>query len=182
MRERILAAAERRIRAAGYNAVSFREIAAEVGVKSASVHCYFPQKQGLGAVLVRRYSQIFTAELGQISTTPKSPETMFRSYLQLHLDVLVIDQLICLCAILGAVFIGFPEKINVEMRRFFRPISTGCLKPCRPRPISRMHCRRLRLSPDCKARRSFLRCCRTALPLTARPPACWRPTAHYRYP
>jgi TetR/AcrR family transcriptional repressor of nem operon len=64
MRERILAAAERRIRAAGYNVVSFREIAAEVGVKSASVHCYFPQKQGLGAVLVRRYSQIFTAELG----------------------------------------------------------------------------------------------------------------------
>jgi len=39
MRERIPAAAERRIRAAGYNAVSFREIVAEVAVKSAYVHC-----------------------------------------------------------------------------------------------------------------------------------------------
>ncbi len=86
MRERILAAAERRIRTAGYNAVSFREIGAEVGVKSASVHYHFTQKQDLSAALVRRYTQNFTAKLGQISTTPKSPETMFRTYLQLHRD------------------------------------------------------------------------------------------------
>ena len=86
MRERILAAAERRIRTAGYNAVSFREIAAEVGVKSGSVHYHFTQKQDLSAALVRRYTQNFTPKLGQISTTPKSPETMFRTYLQLHRD------------------------------------------------------------------------------------------------
>jgi len=64
MRERIPAAAERRIRAAGYNAVSFREVAAEVGVKSTSVHYHFCQEQDQGADLARRYTQNFTAELG----------------------------------------------------------------------------------------------------------------------
>ncbi len=119
MRERILAAAERRIRAAGYNAVSFREIAAEVGVKSASVHYHFPRKQDLGAALVGRYTENFSAELERISATAKDPETLFRSYLQLHRDALMIDQSICLCAILGAESIGLPEKVNVEVRRFF---------------------------------------------------------------
>src|SRR3712207_8206920 len=43
--ERIMDAAERRIRAAGYGGFSFRELAAEVGVKSASVHHHFPTKR-----------------------------------------------------------------------------------------------------------------------------------------
>ena len=36
--EEILASAERLARDAGYNGFSFRDIAAEVGIKSASVH------------------------------------------------------------------------------------------------------------------------------------------------
>ena len=40
----IMDAAERRMRIGGFNGFSFREIAADVGVKSSSVHYHFPTK------------------------------------------------------------------------------------------------------------------------------------------
>ena len=47
----ILDIAERRMRQTGYNAVSYRDIAAEMGIKSASLHYHFPKKADLGAAL-----------------------------------------------------------------------------------------------------------------------------------
>ena len=43
MRETILDAAEKRIRSVGYNAFSFRDLADDVGIRSASIHYHFPQ-------------------------------------------------------------------------------------------------------------------------------------------
>ena len=54
MRERILSAAEKRVRAVGFNAVSFRDLANDVGVKSSSVHYHLPRKQDLGEQLGKR--------------------------------------------------------------------------------------------------------------------------------
>jgi TetR/AcrR family transcriptional repressor of nem operon len=149
--ERILDAAERRIRGAGYNAVSFRDIAGDVGVKSASVHYHFAQKQDLGAALVRRYKERFVTALESISTGRDRPDSsgspdgrpaMFRAYLELYRDALIIDQSVCLCAILGAEAIGLPELIRAEIRLFFQanidwlgktfapwPVRTGAMSP-----------------------------------------------------
>ena len=55
-RNNILDVAERRMRMSGYNAVSFRDIAGEIGIKSASLHYHFPKKADLGLALVERYS------------------------------------------------------------------------------------------------------------------------------
>jgi AcrR family transcriptional regulator len=44
----------------GYDGFSFRELAADVGVKSASVHHHFPTKAILGAGVARRYTDRFT--------------------------------------------------------------------------------------------------------------------------
>ncbi|WP_234804713.1 TetR/AcrR family transcriptional regulator [Sinorhizobium americanum] len=52
-------AAEERIRRTGYSGFSFREIAADVGVKSASVHYHFPTKEKLAAAVARRYTDRF---------------------------------------------------------------------------------------------------------------------------
>ena len=45
----IMDAAERRMRIGGFNGFSFREIAADAGVKSSSVHYHFPTKEKLAA-------------------------------------------------------------------------------------------------------------------------------------
>ena len=56
-RSAILDVAERRIRAHGYNGFSFREIADEIGIKSASVHYHFPTKADLAAAVAKRYRE-----------------------------------------------------------------------------------------------------------------------------
>ncbi len=63
----ILDAAERFARTVGYNGFSFRDIAAEIGIKSASVHYHFPTKGDLGAALARRYADRFFERLGAAS-------------------------------------------------------------------------------------------------------------------
>ena len=45
--ERLMDLAEARIREAGYRGFSFRDLAAEIGIKSASVHHHFPTKAGM---------------------------------------------------------------------------------------------------------------------------------------
>ena len=59
----LLDAAEIAMRSRGYHGVSFRELADDVGIKSASVRYYFLQKEDLAVALVTRYSKTFFADL-----------------------------------------------------------------------------------------------------------------------
>src|SRR5712672_2079853 len=57
--QRLMDLAEARIREAGYRGFSFRDLAAEIGIKSASVHHHFPTKAGMAAAVARRYRERF---------------------------------------------------------------------------------------------------------------------------
>ena len=73
----LLDAAEIAMRSRGYHGVSFRELADDVGIKSASVHYYFPQKEDLTVALVTRYSKTFFADLDKRAGS--APSSQFRS-------------------------------------------------------------------------------------------------------
>jgi len=64
MRDAILKAAEARIRRNGFHGFSFRDLAEDVGIKSASVHYYFPTKADLGVSLMRNYQEQMLAAFG----------------------------------------------------------------------------------------------------------------------
>jgi AcrR family transcriptional regulator len=53
-RETILRAARTRARAHGYGGLNFRDLATDVGIKSASIHYHFPTKADLGAAVAKR--------------------------------------------------------------------------------------------------------------------------------
>src|SRR6266702_3037130 len=55
-KSRILAVARYMVQAHGYNALSIREVANEVGIKGPAVHHHYPTKGDLGAALARQYS------------------------------------------------------------------------------------------------------------------------------
>ncbi|MEM7678447.1 MAG: TetR/AcrR family transcriptional regulator, partial [Myxococcota bacterium] len=61
----ILKAAEEMVRQGGYNAFSFRAIADVVGIKSSSVHYYFPTKEDLGVAVAKYYTHRFIESLGE---------------------------------------------------------------------------------------------------------------------
>lgn len=116
--EEILDVAERLARQGGYNGFSFREIAAAVGVKSASVHYHFPTKQDLAAAVARRYTSNFLDALGA-PNSHSSAGSAISSYIDAYRKALVNDGLMCLCGIMGAEIDDLPPAVRVEAKRFF---------------------------------------------------------------
>ncbi len=117
MKEKIMVAAEKRVRGAGFAEMSFRDLAGDVGIKSASVHYHFPTKADLGEALVVRYAEQFKDKMDQIQMDDLT--IALEGFVGLYSDALVLDECICLCAILGAEAIGLPENVNSRTKAFF---------------------------------------------------------------
>ncbi len=116
---KILDIAERRMRQTGYNAVSYRDIAAEMGIKSASLHYHFPKKVDLGTTLVRRYAEKFRNHLELETQAISEPEPRLLAFIDIYRKALKQDQLVCLCAVLGAEAPGLPPEVTSEVKAFF---------------------------------------------------------------
>lgn len=114
---RILDIAERTARKGGYNSFSFRDIAAEIGIKSASVHYHFPTKEALGEALAERYTDRFLKALGAPDTAP--PQDMLQRYVALYGAALKDDGLMCLCGMFGAEIAQLPDAVARKTRSFF---------------------------------------------------------------
>jgi TetR/AcrR family transcriptional repressor of nem operon len=115
--ERLMDLAEARMREAGYGGFSFRDLAAAVGIKSASVHHHFPTKATMAAAVARRYGDRFFA-----AVAPRPNErgedviaiycAAFRAGLDRH-------GLMCLFGVLGAEAGGLSPEIANEIMSFF---------------------------------------------------------------
>ena len=115
-RERILDAAERRAREGGYHGFSFRDVAADVGVKSASVHYHFPSKAALGEALARRYAERAKTALG----TPGSASEAVAGVTAQFRNALAVEDRMCLCGVLGAERDVLPPEVAEATAGFFR--------------------------------------------------------------
>jgi len=118
-KEALLKAAENKVRLGGYSNFSFRELASEVGIKSASVHYHFPTKADLGAELAHQYTNSFLAALGEPSELKANGKNPIDVYTQLFRGALVTDKKMCLCGVLGAESDSLPDKVRFEVKRFF---------------------------------------------------------------
>ena len=117
--KQILDIAERRMRQTGYNAVSYRDIAAEMGIKSASLHYHFPKKEDLGVALTQRYSDNFVGALQDIVSSETNPQDRILAFVDIYSSELKRRGLVCLCAVLGAETAGLPDRVSVEIKNFF---------------------------------------------------------------
>lgn len=118
-KEALLKAAENKVRLGGYDNFSFRELASEVGIKSASVHYHFPTKADLGAELAHQYTNAFLTALGEPSSIHARGENPINVYTQLFRSALLTDDKMCLCGLLGAQSESLPDKVRIEVKRFF---------------------------------------------------------------
>ncbi len=117
--ERVLDAAEYRMRRGGYNAVSFRDLANDTGIKSSSVHYHFPHKEDLGVALVERYAQRFFDVLENASRKAETPKQKIQAFRSVYRMALSDDDAICLCGLLGAEMAGLPGKLVTAVQSFF---------------------------------------------------------------
>jgi len=114
--EAILDSAELRLRRGGYHDFSFRDLAADVGIKSASVHYHFPTKAALVGRAVARYSDRF---MDRVRDAPAGRERIDR-YLHVFRQTVSQSDAMCLCGLLAAEMPGLPDEVRREVRDFFQ--------------------------------------------------------------
>lgn len=116
---KIIAAAEKRMCAGGYHGFSFREIAADVGIKSASVHHHFPTKEDLAVAVVRSYTDREMERLGDPNDPSRQPDQLLASYIAIFRDALADKNRMCLCGLLASESASLPTGVTKEVQRFF---------------------------------------------------------------
>lgn len=117
-RESILAAARRAAQAHGYSGLNFRDLADEVGIKSASIYHHFPSKADLGAAVARRYWEDTAAQLDAMLTETPDPVRCLRRYPDVFRRSLENGNRMCLCSFMAAEYDDLPEAVKKEVQTF----------------------------------------------------------------
>jgi TetR/AcrR family transcriptional regulator, transcriptional repressor for nem operon len=117
IRDAILSSAEARMGRDGFHGFSFRDLAADVGIKSASVHYHFPTKADLGVRLMRNYQEQMLAAFGDAEDDRTLADKLgaVRDAYRRRLSKAGI----CLCGMLAAEHAGLPEPVGEALRDYF---------------------------------------------------------------
>ncbi len=115
---KILDAAESRIRSQGFNAFSFRDIASDVGIKSASVHYHFPTKADLGEAVLSRYAQRLNAYLTENSEKNQAKDQLQR-YIEHYENLLAKENAKCVAGMLASEQGSLPEDLAAAVKQYF---------------------------------------------------------------
>jgi len=115
---RILDVAERLVQQRGFNAFSYADIAAELGITTASLHYHFTNKAALGLALVERYALRFQLALDLLDDSAPNAAAKLVGYTEIYTEVLRQHRM-CLCGMLAADYLTLPEPMRASVLAFF---------------------------------------------------------------
>jgi TetR/AcrR family transcriptional repressor of nem operon len=115
---RILDAAEKLVQVRGFNAFSYADVAATVGISKAALHYHYPGKAELGEVLITRYSARFGQALAALDATAGTAPAKLDGYVGLFAAVLRAEKM-CLCGMLAAEYQTLPAPMQACVLSFF---------------------------------------------------------------
>jgi TetR/AcrR family transcriptional repressor of nem operon len=116
-REQLLSHAQVLIRQRGYNGFSYRDLAERVGVRTASIHYYFPTKDDLLIESIDNYAAEEARLMQGIDPTLQASERLNR-YAALFYGT-PADQ-VCLCGMLAADFASLSDRARQAVQSFYR--------------------------------------------------------------
>ena len=102
----------------GYNAMSYRDVADAIGIKTSSVHYYFPSKEDLGRAVINRYRETFKEALAKIDAEANDPCLKFDLYVELFVNTVRTGR-ICLCGMFASDLMTLSESIKNDVKQFF---------------------------------------------------------------
>jgi TetR/AcrR family transcriptional repressor of nem operon len=102
----------------GFNAFSYADIAASVGIRKASIHHHFPAKADLGVAMVGAYRKSFTDLLRTIDAKGGTSTARLERYAKLYEASLERERM-CLCGMLAFDASTLADPIQVEVNGFF---------------------------------------------------------------
>ncbi len=117
-KQRIMEAARLTVQDRGYGGLSFRELAKDVGIKSASIHHYFPTKGELGGALAERYTSDFARYLDALLEEGLDQAGCIKRYTDVFRNTLLNENRMCLGGIMAAEHKELPVEVRAEVVKF----------------------------------------------------------------
>ena len=114
------------MRRRGFNGFSYRDLAELVGVKTSSIHYYFPSKDDLALEAVKTYSASVSERLRHIDPNLSSAEQAAQ-YLAPLRATACGDQ-ICLAGMLSTETLCLPESVHGVLKEFYRMNETWLMR------------------------------------------------------
>jgi TetR/AcrR family transcriptional regulator, transcriptional repressor for nem operon len=124
---RILDVAERLVQRRGFNGFSYADVAAELGITTASLHYHFRGKAELGRALIERYTERFASALEEIDAQGGGSPAKLEAYARIYSDVLR-QRRMCLCGMLAADYETLPKPMRTAVLRFFEQNETWLVR------------------------------------------------------
>lgn len=118
-RDQLLAHAEKLIRTRGCNGFSYRDLAEHVGVKTSSIHYYFPGKDDLLYEAVEAHSARALASVRSIDTAQPA-HAQLDAYLTMMESKACGHGELCLGGMLAAEMMSLPDRVRGALQGFFR--------------------------------------------------------------
>jgi len=117
-RTQIMRHAERLIQERGYNGFSYRDLAALIGIKTSSIHYYFPQKEDLLLAVAQQYHLRWQEAIQTISPD-LSADAKLRAYVEVHRRAFCNTERICLASALAADIASLPDNVRKSVQNFY---------------------------------------------------------------
>jgi TetR/AcrR family transcriptional repressor of nem operon len=116
----VLDAAQQLVQQRGYNAFSYHDLAHEIGIKTASIHYYFPTKGDLGKALMNRYTRQIQDDLKDVDARTTDPKRKLKGFFELFAAGMCVDGgKLCLGCMLASDLLTLPDGLQDEVRTFF---------------------------------------------------------------
>ncbi len=115
---KVLDVAEFYTQTRGFNAFSYKDIQQDVGVKTSSIHYYFPTKHDLASAMTQRYIERFSEQLTQIDLENEKGIARLTALNKIYIAVLKQGKF-CLCGMLASDLLSLPQEVNDQLKQFF---------------------------------------------------------------
>ncbi|EEZ93741.1 TetR family transcriptional regulator [Legionella longbeachae D-4968] len=121
MQEKILNTAESLIQKMGYNGFSYKDIALIVGIKTSSIHYYYPTKEDLAAAVIDWQLERLLIVLNELKCNATlSLQGKLLHVVDIILSLTLHDEMkMCLGGILASDVLSLSEKLKNKVRHFF---------------------------------------------------------------
>lgn len=119
VREQLLGHAQTLLMTRGYNGFSYRDLSSLVGVKTSSIHYYFPSKEDLVLEAVNTYSAEVLSTIYAIDSSAPADKKLDR-YARLYARIVGEGDQVCLCGMLAAEIQTLPEEVRHAVQSFFK--------------------------------------------------------------
>ncbi|MEM6993645.1 MAG: TetR family transcriptional regulator [Myxococcota bacterium] len=107
------------IRRGGFNAMSFADLAQQVGIRTASVHYHYPTKRDLGVDVMLRYHEAFFETLDRQTSRVEAAPRRLKAYGALFERALLEGGGLCLGGMFATELPGLDPALKAPVERFF---------------------------------------------------------------